>query len=200
MTSFHEVRFPEGISYGAVGGPGFKTTIIVLSSGHEKRNVDWQNIRCEFDVSHGLKDKQQFIELQKFFYARRGRAYGFRYKDWTDYELHRQSIGFGNGTNTNFQVFKRYSSGGENYDRVLTKIVAGTPRVWVEGVEVTTGFTLNLNTGLITFDVAPANNYEVEVSCEFDVPCRFDTDVLAGNIEFFDTYNWPNIPIVEIRV
>jgi uncharacterized protein (TIGR02217 family) len=41
MNSFHEVRFPDNIAYGATGGPEFATTVVATSAGHEKRNVNW---------------------------------------------------------------------------------------------------------------------------------------------------------------
>ena len=33
MTSFHEVRFPDNIAYGATGGPEFATTVVATRSG-----------------------------------------------------------------------------------------------------------------------------------------------------------------------
>ena len=41
MSSFHEIRFPDNIAYGATGGPEFATTVVATGSGHEKRNVNW---------------------------------------------------------------------------------------------------------------------------------------------------------------
>jgi uncharacterized protein (TIGR02217 family) len=41
MTSFHEVKFPDNIAYGATGGPEFATTVVATGAGHEKRNVHW---------------------------------------------------------------------------------------------------------------------------------------------------------------
>ena len=31
MTSFHEVRFPDNIAYGATGGPELATTVVATS-------------------------------------------------------------------------------------------------------------------------------------------------------------------------
>src|SRR4051812_33839942 len=86
-TPFHEVQFPTGISYGAIGGPGFNTTILPLASGYEKRNQNWERARGEWDVAHGLRTQAELNLLKSFFYARRGRLFGFRFKDWIDYRL-----------------------------------------------------------------------------------------------------------------
>ena len=80
MTSFHEVRFPDNIAYGATGGPEFATTVVATSAGHEKRNVNWSEARGRWDVASGLKKRVQIDELIAFFRARRGKAYGFRFK------------------------------------------------------------------------------------------------------------------------
>jgi uncharacterized protein (TIGR02217 family) len=84
MTSFHEVRFPDNIAYGATGGPEFATTVVATGAGHEKRNVNWAEARGRWDVASGLKKQAQIDELIAFFRARRGKAYGFRFKDLTD--------------------------------------------------------------------------------------------------------------------
>ena len=97
MTGFHEVRFPENIAYGATGGPEFATTVVVTGAGHEQRNIDWAEARGRWDVASGLKNQAQLDELIAFFRARKGKAYGFRFKDWTDYKATGQLIGTGDG-------------------------------------------------------------------------------------------------------
>ena len=80
MTGFHEIRFPDNIAYGATGGPEFATTVVVTGAGHEQRNVNWAEARGRWDVASGLKNQAQLDELIAFFRARKGRAYGFRFK------------------------------------------------------------------------------------------------------------------------
>jgi uncharacterized protein (TIGR02217 family) len=85
MTGFHEVRFPDNIAYGAMGGPEFATTVVVTGAGHEQRNVNWAEARGRWDVASGLKNQTQLDELIAFFRARRGKAYGFQFQNWNDY-------------------------------------------------------------------------------------------------------------------
>jgi len=84
MSGFHEVRFPDNIAFGATGGPEFATTVVVTGPGHEQWNVNWAEARGRWNVGSGLKNQQQLDELIAFFRARKGRAYGFRFEDWTD--------------------------------------------------------------------------------------------------------------------
>ncbi len=104
MSGFHEVQFPPDISYGASGGPGYSTTVVTTVSGHERRNANWAMARGRWNVAHGLKKREQVAELIAFFRARRGRAYGFRFKDWTDYQAFAQSLGVGDGAATSVSL------------------------------------------------------------------------------------------------
>jgi uncharacterized protein (TIGR02217 family) len=212
---FHEVLFPPDISFGSSGGPKFKTTIFVTDAGYEQRNIDWSRARHEWDVAHSMRD--QFGEadlvsietLGAFFLARAGRAHGFRFKDWNDYLIDNQVIGTGDGSKTVFQIIKTYrsyqpESGVDlTYTRTLVKIGWGTlENVSVGGVVLEEGedFTVDYNTGLITFEVAPEIDAEVKIERgEFHVPVRFDTDHCSVEIEDWNTASWPSIPIIEDR-
>ena len=209
--SFHEVRLPEAVERGAQGGPMFRTTVITLSSGHEKRNRDWQRARHRWDIGYGLLDGDGAVDettvdtVLAFFYARQGRAFGFRFKDWTDCTADRQAIGVIDGTNASFQVFKRYASGGFAYDRPLRKPVAGTVDVWVDGVAITEGLgdgdvRIDPTTGLVTLGptLAAQTGTEVEAACAFDVPVRFDVDHLQLTALRADLAAVPNLPVVEL--
>ena len=199
----HNVRIPDSIERGAKGGPRFKTTILTLSSGHEKRNIDWQRVKCAWDIGYGMQYKEDYDDIIAFFYARQGKAHSFNFKDWTDFQIgtvgvasSRQSIGTGTGSNSLFQIFKRYSSGGIDFDRRITRITPGSLTVYVNGV-VTTAFTINL--GLINFTTPPPLTHPVEVICEFEVPVRFDQDELDIEAETFQAGSIPSINVVEVR-
>lgn len=201
--AFHNVRLRDDIERGAKGGPRFKTNVLTLSSGKEKRNIEWAQARGEWDVGYGIQRKADYQEITAFFYSRRGRAHSFRFKDWSDFEMDRQEIGSGNGATSAFQIFKRYADDAGNYDRLIQKPVQGTVQVWVNGVlrTETTHYTVNYNTGVITFTGGniPAMGHDVEALCEFDVAVRFDEDFLPTELQWEDAGSIPEIPIVEVR-
>jgi len=196
IANFHDVRFPEDISYGSSGGPGFNTSVIDLASGHEQRNINWSLARAKYDASYGVKTREQMEEVLDFFYARRGKAYGFRFKDWMDFVLDRQAIGVAGGTNT-LQVFKRYEPlTSYFYDRPIMKIVPGTVQVWANGVELSP-LLVNTGTGLVNTTTYAGQTFEV--ACEFDVPVRFDTDEINITHDDWELMSWPSIPLIELR-
>src|SRR5512134_3312038 len=200
MPAFHEVQFPPAISYGASGGPGYLTTVVATASGHEYRNANWAAARGRWNVASGLKKREQVAELIAFFRARRGRAHGFRFKDWTDYQGTAQVLGTGNGSNKNFQLVKNYASGGVIESRTIAKPVANTVKLYRNGVLVASGVSTDTTTGVVTFTTAPGSGVVVTADYEFDVPVRFDTDQMNVTIETYDLGTWAQVPIVEIRV
>lgn len=200
MQAFHEVQFPPDISYGVTGGPEYSTDVVITGSGYEQRNINWSQARCKYQAAHGVKNENQMKRLLAFFRARRGKAYGFRFKDWLDYTGTGEIIGVGDGTMTTFQLIKTYTDdAGYTEVRKIRKPVAGTVKVYVDNVRQTT-LSVNVATGAITFTTAPLEGVVITADYEFDVPVRFDTDHCPQSIKEWDLYSWDNIPLLEIRV
>lgn len=199
--SFLEVQFPVTVSFGSSGGPGFNTEVVILGSGHEQRNIKWAASRARYDAATGVKDLTTLAAVIAFFQTCRGRAHGFRWKDWTNYTATAEAIGTGDGSDLTFQLVKTDTYGGESYIRTITKPVAGTVHVYVAGVEQVGNWTVNTATGLVTFagGHAPGIGAAVTATFEFDVPCRFDTDALSLVIDDYQVGS-AQIPIVEVRV
>lgn len=199
MTDFHDVLFPTDISYGSSFGPTFSTTIKELASGHEQRNINWSEARCKGDAKYGIKTEDQMRTLVDFFYARNGRAYGFRYYDHLDHSITNQSIGTGDGATAAFQLYKRYEpASGYHYDRIIRKPVTGSLTMTVNGISA--AFTLDAATGIVTMTVTPSLGHDVRVvACEFHVPVRFDIDELDPSYDDYNNLTVPSIPLIEIR-
>jgi len=200
MTSFHEVRFPDDISYGSSGGPEFSTDVVITHSGYEQRNINWSAARAVYNVAHGVKTQSQLETLIAFFRARRGRAYGFRFKDWADYSATGQAIGTGDNATTTFQLVKTYSSGSETVTRNVNKPVDNSVVIYVDDVEQSSGVSYDATTGVVTFSSAPATDAAITADFEFDVPVRFDNDRLSASLDSYGVNSWRDIPLVEIRV
>lgn len=196
---FVEVQFPTDISYGSSGGPEYATDIVASASGYEQRNIQWEQARARYNVAHGVKSKAQLDALIAFFRARKGRAIGFRFKDWTDYQA-TETLGVGNGSTAQFQLIKTYVSGSGTETRSIKKPVGGTVQVYKNAALQTSGVTVDTATGMVTFAVAPANGQVISASFQFDVPVRFDTDKLSATLDAYGVHSWLDIPLVEVRV
>jgi len=206
--AFHEVRFPDNISRGARGGPERRTQIVEMASGDEERNGSWADSRRRYDASYGIRKADDLAAVTAFFEARRGRLYGFRWKDWADHKSGLpsagtlaidQPIGTGNGATTTFQLVKLYTSGVQSWTRTITKPVAGTIALALNGMAQITGWTVNTSTGVVSFAAAPAAGVAITAGFEFDVPVRFDTDTLDVTLDFERLGSITSIPLIEVR-
>lgn len=199
--SFHDVLFPPEISYGSSGGPGFNTTVLELASGHEQRNINWSEVKAKYDVSYGVKTPDEMDKLIEFFYARNGKAYGFLYKDWADYTITDQLIGVGDGTENQYQMYKRYEGDTPHaYDRPIRKIVPGSYTITRDGSTISSS-RLNTDTGVVTLSSNLGVGEELRVvSLEFYVPVRFDIDEMNVSYEDYNNLSWPSIPLVELKI
>jgi uncharacterized protein (TIGR02217 family) len=110
-----------------------------------------------------------------------------------------QPIGTGNGAVITFALLKRYSSGAQSWTRAIAKPVAGTVRVALNGVEQMTGWSVNTATGSVTFTTAPGAGVAITAGFEFDVPVRFDTDMLDVTLDLERLGSITSIPLLEIR-
>jgi uncharacterized protein (TIGR02217 family) len=197
--TFIEERFPDDISYGSSGGPEYSTDVVITASGAEHRNVNWQQARARYNVAHGVKTEEQLQELIAFFRACKGRAIGFRFKDWSDYQIPRQLLARGDGKSKEFQITKYYSSGDVTEARIITKPVLSTVQLWLNSSRYY-DFRVDRTSGIICFAHPPPPEAIIEIACEFDVPVRFDTDRLAARLDAYGVNSWNDILLIEVRI
>ncbi|MEM9099219.1 MAG: DUF2460 domain-containing protein [Pseudomonadota bacterium] len=207
--SFHDVRFPGAISFGSSGGVERRTEVVTLANGFEERNSPWSQSRRRYDAGLGIQNLDDLDQVLAFFEARRGRLFGFRWKDWLDHRSGAPSvavdpgdqvIGVGDGATSNFALSKTYQSGGFSTVRTISHPMVETVRVAVGGVEQVPGAGFLVNGGLVELSAAPASGVTVTAGFEFDVPVRFDTDVIEVNLAAFEAGEIPSVPIIEVRL
>ena len=225
MAAIHNIVFNPLVSQGARGGPRFFTTICPASSGYEKTFANWAAGRCEYDIGHVVESRSKLAYVIAFFRARMGRAYGFLFRDPTDFYagmvwfasvLTASAIPeilpvLGDGTTHTFQLTKTYTDSAATVIRNITRPiltdfntganVAPVIYQYLAGVWTVipgANYTLNATTGVVTFTTAPANTVQIGWSGQFYVPVRFDTDQMTVTLEAAGVGDWQNIPLVEI--
>lgn len=204
--SFHEALFPTDVSLGARGGPERRTEVVLTGSGREERNQRWSRSRRKWNAGYGVKRLSQIESVIAFFEERRGRLYGFRWRDPLDHRSCAagatpapldQTIGQGDGARSQFQLVKRYGASYAPYAREILKPVAASVRVAVGGVECAPShFSVDPATGVIAFGPGhlPAPGLAVSAGFLFDTPARFDTDYLEIDAASFEAGEIPEIP------
>lgn len=209
--AFHEVRFPESLSFGSLGGPQRRTDVVTLANGFEERNTPWAHSRRVYDAGLGMRSIDDLQVLVGFFEARMGQMHAFRWKDWSDYKSSKasaevafndQSIAIGDGVTAAFQLVKNYASGDQVYKRPIKKPVKGTVRAGIEQDEFRDGVEYDVDhaTGIITFAHPPELDAEIFAGYHFDVPVRFDADRILTSMASFEAGQVPDVPVIEVRI
>ena len=190
---FLDISFPPFVARGATGGPSFSTSVVTLGSGAEQRNILWANSRGKWNISTGIRSREEMLAVIGHFHVVKGRGYSFRFKDWNDFDAADQAMV--QITPTVWQIVKRYNRSGYEHVRTITKPVTGSVTVKIAGSPVTPA-AIDTQTGRITFASAPGS--APTASFQFDVPVRFDTDSLPVQANAWDLQIVNNIDLVEV--
>ena len=204
--AFHEVSLPARLAFGSTGGVERRTEVVTLGSGYERRSTPWAQGRRRYLIGANLRSLDDMAALTEFFEARRGRLYGFRFRDFADFKscppggvvtATDQALGTGDGTMATFQLGKTYG----DQVRAITKPVTGSVRVAVGGTELAgAAFSVEVTTGRVTLAVAPEPGAAVMAGFVFDTPVRFDADRIEVTLETFGAGRMAAVPLIEIRV
>lgn len=222
--SFFETEFPRTISYKAVGGPMFNTSVNEGLSGFEQRNKNWATARGQWTVSLQTPSgyggaRQTFVDLIRgFFLNVGGMGDAFRLFDHLDNKATSEIIGVGDGVTTQFQLQKTYVIGNRTYIRLISKPITSrvkdyagnsltdTVTVYKGGVAQThnAGYvsgggvqiTLDETIGVITFATPPAAYSVISWDGQHHYPVRFDNDAFPIQVEDSDTKD--GMPLVSI--
>lgn len=212
--TFIATEFPLVPGFGTKGGSGFSTSVTRLSGGGESRNQRFTYPLGAWEVVLANAAAPDFYPIQQLFMAAQGKTHSFPFKDYFDFlsgepgsvvAFDDSVIGTGDGVETEFQIVKRYVFGAQTFDRKITRPVSGTVKSGVNGVEktITTEWTVDLTTGLITYVSPPGNGLDVTAGFEFRVPVRFDVDRLPAVASNKVVNQGPvitaTVPLVEVR-
>jgi uncharacterized protein (TIGR02217 family) len=204
VSAFHEVSLPLPFALGASGGPERRVDVVALGSGREVRNTPWAHGRRRYEIGGAVRTLDELHALIAFFEARRGKLYGFRFRDPFDWKSASPShaiaptdqvIGEGDGERTTFQLAKAYG----DYSRPIQKPVAGSVRVSVDGDELAAeALAVTTSMGMVTLSAPPAEGAVVTAGFLFDTPVRFDVDRLDLQLDGFGAGRAIAIPLIEI--
>lgn len=210
MSTFVESYLDLGVDYGAVGGPEHSTTVQTTDNGSEYRIQNWSQPRHRYDIGERTVTQAQLDAIKDLFWLVRGRALGFRFRDWSDYRIApadqytRGALGVGDGVTTTFACRKKY--GTSSYRAIVKLSLTTAPIFYVNGV-VETHVTYSTTTGVVTFQPGhvPGVGALIGWSGEFDVPVRFDAPQIRARFEALDSqshttlFHLFSLPLIEVN-
>ena len=201
MSFFNDLLLPQEISFNFVSDPYYDIGRVELPNGKVYRTIRNSNPIYRYSCSYdSLQFENSEAAVQAAFndivavFHRTQAAHSFRFRDWSDYILDNEIIGYTDGSTT-YQLTKTYGATSPSLVRNITKPVTSTEvfgktsgRAIRTPVTITVGsqspqpsYTIDSETGIVTFTDSPVPSSTsprtpIYASGHFDVPVMFDQD------------------------
>jgi len=186
ITVYANVILPNSIiAEGARGRQIRSNARTMATSGAQQININWSRTLREYTLGVVPLSVTSWQTLEGLFEVTEGGAYGFLLQDPKDTAaLITEGVATGL-TGTTFQLWKRYTSAGSTRtkDRKITRPIAAGFVIKVSGTPlvVTTGYTLDADTGIVTIGTSPAAA-NITWSGGFYVPVHFASDQIDWDL------------------
>lgn len=166
--------------YGWEGGPEFRTRIVEMANGRERRNADWAQARHRYVAPFLNISRDAYRLIKQMHLVCRGQLNCFRFRDELDYQSANEIFAVADGVQTVFQLAKVSTIDGISYVRNVYAPLAGVT-VTDNNSPVTP--TIDYDRGTVTFAAPPTNNHVLRWTGEFDVWVRFTQDYLPFTLD-----------------
>jgi uncharacterized protein (TIGR02217 family) len=161
-----------------------------------------------------LTCKEEIDYALAWFNARRGKWGIFRHRNWMDFkctetpkaycydqDLTTQGLTYpfvGDGVNRSFQLLKAYQNplSTPTY-RLIAAVENDSFSVYLAGVLQSSGWTLDYDTGIITFAAPVASGVAITHRCMFDLWVRFNVDTINIEPIGLDQAKIANLVVIE---
>ena len=184
--------------FGWQGGPEFKTRIVEMRNGRERRNADIANARHGFSVPYRNIPKADYAQVKQMHLVARGMLHAFKFRDQLDYQAVDEVFGEGDGVTTVFQLRKVSTVDSVSYIRE-TYVISDdfVPMLETNGSPAG-AHSIDADRGLVTYSVAPAAAAVLSGTWNFDLWVRFNQDNLPFSIDQVRDYASGTLNLIEI--
>jgi uncharacterized protein (TIGR02217 family) len=171
-----------GLAWSVTKTPIFQTRIQRAVSGRELRALDYPYPLWQFTVDFAvLRDApgsgyDELHSLLGFFLQCQGAYGGFLFQDPSDNQVSGQLLGSGNASTSAFQLVR--TLGGFAEPILAPNQVTA---IYLNGiVQNPAGYSVDPNSGLVSFATPPANGLAITADFTFYFRCRFVDDAGGG--------------------
>lgn len=192
MNEYLRAFIPTCEAFGWEGGPRFNTRIVTKANGRERRNADWSQPQHAFSVPfQNILRQSDYAPIKRMHLNRKGAWGVFLFRDRLDDTANNDIFAVAEAGQTEFQLAKYSIIEGVEYRRIVDAIY--TPNddgsasesditITVDDVP-TTSFTLDHDTGIVTFDSPMSGGELLAWSGQFSLWVRFTRDDLPFSID-----------------
>lgn len=185
---------PFVASYGYSRRMMYRTTVVRSSNGRTERNSHWAYPLHVFGLPLNNRTQSELEQIVEYFHAAGGAGNTFDFLDTsedrtcaldTDPATDDVTLGTATASQTDFQLIKAYTAGGRTQLRKITRPIASSVLVAVDGTPktVTTDYTIEAG-GIIRFNSGLTGGEVVTAGCRFYITVAFasdDVDIVIHN-------------------
>ena len=215
MTRFIDQYMDEQVpGWPCVSTPRWATEIVSVDSGSERVNQRWSTPLYSFNLPDAVRYHETYEAIKDHWLVMKGPTHTWPFRDPLDFasvqlELCNtvpvlsgtdQTLGTGNGLTTEFQLIKTYTRGSATHVRTIYHPIVSTVTVAIDSVDQVSGYSVDRDTGVITFDTPPAPGEVISAGYLFDVEVRFASDdAFEGIVQNYTVSGFASIELMEVR-
>jgi uncharacterized protein (TIGR02217 family) len=189
MTFFNAAPYPSAVfpiePTAMHVRPRWQSTDIRTKSGARQTNAEWSDQLRLYNITPGIRTLSDFNAVLRHHNAMRGMVHAFPLTDRTLYKVSvAEAFGTGDGSTTAFQLKIDEGNAANSYIREIYKPKSGTLAIYKNALlqTVTTHYTVDYATGIVTFTSAPANGLSLTWTGEFYIPVHYLTDEIDASL------------------
>lgn len=216
MSRFVDVYLPDCVAgYPVYASPRFSTDITVVDSGREQVSRRWANPLHRYTLPGVVRTMAIFNAVRAHWLVMGGPAKIWPFRDPFDFasvdlesptavptiSFMDQVLGSGDGYRVEFQMVKEYAAGSSTHVRQIYLPIVSSVIVAVGGVQQTTGWSVDRDSGVITFSLPPPSGEVVTCGFLFDVSVRFEADDSFDAVcQTFGLGGYSDLNLIETRI
>jgi uncharacterized protein (TIGR02217 family) len=196
-----------GLAWSVTKTPTFQTRIQRAVSGRELRALDYPYPLWQFALVYDfLRDApaagyDELRSLLGFFMLCQGAFGTFLFQDPSDFQVTGQQIGIGDASTTIFQLQRTLGTslpGGGFIEPIDAP--DSVSAIYLNGiVEAPTTYSVDPNTGLVTFSTAPSSGLIISADFSYYFRCRFVEDKYDFENFMYRLWQLKKLTFISVR-
>lgn len=221
MTRFVDEYLPRCVAgYPCYSSPRWSTSLVSVDSGAESANQRWENPLHRFTLPEAVRDMETFNAVRNHWLAMRGPFHLWPWRDPLDFgsvalavpnvapgiSESDEALGMGDGFETEFQLYRTYSAGAQQYRRkielpIVSSVLIGFVPPSDNPSYTLPDWTVSRPGGIVTFAEPIEADTILTAGFLFDTCVRFEADdSFDGVLKSLHVAGFSDLTFIETRV
>jgi uncharacterized protein (TIGR02217 family) len=193
--SFLDIQFPQELLPHFNKTIQYATSVGRMKNGKEFRRSIKDGTMLSYELFKSIKQAEKISILEDFFHAAQGQMYSFKIFDSTDHKI--ENVVCRHLTANTVQIQKVSQFQDVLNAKDVTKPKKETVRVYKDGALLVSGYDVNYQTGVITFDDDVSQSI-ITATCEYFHHVRFNADSITFSMKGNASFEVEGVTMIEV--